>query len=88
MPLSIESITEISRAVASRHRGGFEVIGVTSTEGGSDRVELLLTIRGCHTGPCRLSLNVNRADGEEFERDLTAKLDEALRDHLQKDSPE
>lgn len=83
MALSLDAITDISRAVVLRHDHDIEVIGVTSTEGGSNRVELLLALSGCHDEPCRIVLNINRVDAGEFERDLRSKLDEALRHHLQ-----
>ena len=85
MPLSLDAITQISRAVAREHRRDLEIMGVTSTEGGSDRVELLIAIKGCHEGPCRLSLNLNRSDGQDFETELKGKLDEALRGHFSAD---
>lgn len=82
MSLSIEDLIRISRAVALEHRPDLEILGVTSAQGGSDRVELLIAMKGCHKSPCRISLNLNRADGEDFERDLKSKLDEAFRSHL------
>lgn len=82
MPLSIEDIIKISRAVALEHRPDLEILGVTSAQGGSDRVELLIAVKGCHKTPCRITLNLNRADGEDFERDLKSKLDEAFRSHF------
>ena len=82
MPLPLEDITRIARAVALAYRRELEVVAVTPSAGGSDRVELLIDVMGCHEGPCRISLNLNRADGEDFERDLKGKLDEAFRTHF------
>jgi hypothetical protein len=58
MTLSADTITEISRSVAAEHSPDIEVLGVVSSEGGSDRVELLITITGCHTEPCRFLINL------------------------------
>lgn len=65
MTLSLEAITQITRDVVRQHGPGLKVLAVTSTEGGSDRVELLLGITGCRSGPCRIALNINRADGDD-----------------------
>lgn len=88
MNLSLERVTEITRNVVRDHGPGLKVLAVTSTEGGSDRVEVLLDITGCQSGPCRISLNLNRVDAEEFARVLKSKLAGAIRDHLQKDWPD
>lgn len=81
MSVNLEQVHEISRAVTLEHGRGLLVDGVAFGSGGSDRVEILVSISGCHTGPCRFSLNVSRADGEDFERDFRAKLIEALHKH-------
>lgn len=81
MALSLDAIAEISRTVALEHGRDLQVAGVTSTDGGSERSEILITLNGCHEGPCRLLINVDRADGQEFETSLRAQLVEALRKH-------
>jgi len=81
MSLNLDVIAEISRTVALEHGQAITVIGVTATEGGSDRSEILVTVNGCHEGPCRFLLNVNRADGQAFESSLRAQLTEALSKH-------
>jgi hypothetical protein len=48
MPLNLDAAAQISRAVAREHDPVLHAAGVTSTEGGSDRIELLITIEGCH----------------------------------------
>lgn len=85
MSLSLEAIAAISRTVALEHGRALTVVGVTATEGGSDRSEILITLDGCHDDPCRLLLNVDRTDGREFEASLRAQLIEALKKHV--DSP-
>jgi hypothetical protein len=81
MPLNVESIAAISRMVALEHGHAVTIVGVTATDGGSDRAEVLVTISGCHDDDCRLLLNINRREGPELERELRAKLAEALRLH-------
>ena len=81
MSLSLDAITEISRAVALEHGRALQIVGVTSTAGSSDRSEILIILNGCHEGPCRLLINVDRTDGAEFETSLRAQLLEALRKH-------
>lgn len=82
MNLNVESITEISQAVALEHGGALRVVGVTSTDGGSDRAEIIVMINGCHREPCRFVVNVTRVDREALEDELSEKLDDALRKHL------
>jgi len=79
--LSLDTITAISRDIAAGHDPPLEVVGVASSDGGSDRVELLVTIVGCHQEPCILMLNLTRAESSQFERELKDKLREKLADH-------
>jgi hypothetical protein len=81
MGVHLDRVTAISRSVALEHGRGLEVSGVTFSDGSSERVEVIVTIDGCHTGSCRFAVNVTRADGDEFERDFRAKLGDALRRH-------
>jgi hypothetical protein len=81
MSVNLDRITEISRAVAVEHFPTLEIVGVTSGDGGSDRVEILATITGCHQDPCRVVVNVSRAEPDAFERELRTKLHEALIHH-------
>jgi hypothetical protein len=81
MPLTADAITEISRSVAAEHSSNLKVLGVASSEGGSDRVELLITITGCHQEPCRFLINVPRTGAAELEAELRIKLRDALRNH-------
>ena len=81
MSLSLDAIAEISRTVALEHGQTIQIAGVSATEGGGDRSEILVTLNGCHEGPCRLLLNVDRADVQEFESSLRAQLIEALTKH-------
>jgi hypothetical protein len=82
MTLTIDSITTMSRAVAADYDPRLHVMGVVSTDGESGRVELLLTIEGCHTDPCVIMVNVTRLGQAAFERDLREKFRDALASHL------
>ena len=81
MRLDLDRVTRISREVATQVDQRLSVAGVTVTEGGGDRVELLVTVGGCHREPCRHLLNIRRAEPSEFEHDLRAKLLAALTEH-------
>ena len=80
MGVTLEGVTAISRQVAAE-QGGWTVEGVTFSDGGSDRVEILVALVGCHEGQCRFSINVTRSDGAEFERDFREKLGDAMQRH-------
>jgi hypothetical protein len=81
MTIPVDAIMEVTRSVAAEHSSRIEVLGVVSTEGGSDRVEVLITIAGCHTDSCRLVINLSRAEESELKAQLRTKLREALRHH-------
>ena len=81
MNVTIHELSGISRTVALEHGHGLQVSGVTLSDGGNDRVEVIVSISGCHDGECRFVVNVTRADGGAFERDFRAKLHEAIRKH-------
>ena len=84
--LDLDRLTEITRRLVREHRRGLAVVNITSTEGGSDRVELLITIDGCHKDPCRFLINVNRAEPLQFEGELSVKLHDAFRSHQRQQS--
>jgi hypothetical protein len=67
MTLTIDSITKMSRAVAANYDPRLHVMGVVSTDGESGRVELLVTIHGCHAEPCVIMLNVTRLGKGAFQ---------------------
>jgi hypothetical protein len=81
MSINLDRVTEISREVAADVDRRLNVVGVTSTEGGGDRVELLVTMSGCHVEPCMHLLNVSRAAEGALEREVRAKLTTALTAH-------
>ena len=81
MSVNLDDITTLSRQVALERGRGLSVVAVTKVGDDSDRVEVLVTIGGCHEEPCRFVVNVSRVDGEDFRRDFRAKLTEALDRH-------
>jgi hypothetical protein len=81
MVMNSDEVTRISRAVAREYNGALEVVGVASAEGGTGRVELLVTVVGCHRDPCVLMLNLSRAEHHAFENELRSKFREALAAH-------
>ena len=81
MGVTLDTVTAISKSVAAEHDRTLRVDGVTFSDGGTERVEVLVAIAGCHAGQCRFAVNVTRSDDTAFERDLRAKLSEVLRRH-------
>ena len=80
--LTIDTVTALGRAVATDHDPRLRVVGVTSTNGESGRVELIVTIHGCHADPCIVMLNVTRSSRDAFERELRDKFRDALASHV------
>jgi hypothetical protein len=81
MSLNLDEITLISRDIALQHGRGLTVAAVAATDGGSDRVEVMVTIEGCHQGACRFVVNVSRANQAEFNDEFKQKLSESLSKH-------
>lgn len=81
MPLDQEAIASVSLEVIQQHPRPLELIGVMASEGGSDRVEIMVTVKGCHDAPCRLVLNLSRGNREALQTELRQRLHEALRTH-------
>jgi hypothetical protein len=79
--LSIDTVSALSRDVAAEYDSRLEVIGVASTAGESSRVEVFVTVRGCHQDPCVLVVNLTRQGHQAFERDLRETLRRALIAH-------
>ena len=79
--LSIDAVSALSREVAAEYDARLEVIGVASTAGENSRVEVFVTVRGCHQAPCVLMVNLTRQGHEAFERDLRENFRRALVTH-------
>jgi hypothetical protein len=81
MSLTMSEVGDLSRSIARELAGAFQVAAVTTTDGGSERAEIVVSIEGCHDGPCRFMVNVTRSDRSAFEHELRTKLHEALDRH-------
>jgi CO/xanthine dehydrogenase FAD-binding subunit len=82
MPLDHDQIVAISQDVIQRYPQALEFVGVMAAEGGSNRVEIMVTVRGCHQEPCRLLLNLSRLDQSSLQTELRRKLQTSLREHV------
>jgi len=75
MSLDAATITELSRAIAEDYDDTeVEVVGVAATHGGSDRVELLVTMSDSSDGRRVHMLNLTRTRKADFERDFRNRL--------------
>lgn len=80
MSLDAATITELSRTIAEGYDDPeLEVVGVAVTHGGSDRVELLVSIPGAPDGPRIRMLNLTRSQKSDFERDFRSRLPQGLK---------
>ena len=81
LSVPLKRVREISRAVIAEHDRTIDVLRVVSSDSDSDRVELLITLSGCHEEPCTLMLNLQRSNPKNFERELRNKLQEKMLQH-------
>lgn len=81
MGIPYNQITALTADTLREFSRGLTLAGVTATDGSVDRVELLIRLAGCHSGECRLMLNLPRTDPGRFERALREKLREAIQRH-------
>jgi hypothetical protein len=75
MPVSLDVVAEISRAVAAQNPN-IERITVASTSAEGHRVELLVTLGQYPFEQRHLLLNLSRKESAIFERQLRARLQE------------
>jgi hypothetical protein len=76
MSLTFWDLSALSRAVAAEHAGEVDVLAVTWSANGSERVEVVMSLRD-DPDDRRIMVNVPRTrDG--FERELRTKLRAAL----------
>ncbi len=85
MPLSLSELTQIAVTVAREHHPELTIVGVASTDPDTSRVELLVTVRGCHEDPCDLLLNLPRHERTRFEAELSTQFRETLQAHVARD---
>jgi len=76
MPVSLDLVVAISRAVAAEEGLNVQLITVASTSAEAHRVELLVTLMRIPFEPRRVLLNLSRKEPAIFERQLRAKLHE------------
>jgi hypothetical protein len=82
MALGHQEIMEISGDVIRRYpQQAVDFIAVIATEGGSDRVELMVTVKARHAQPCNLMLNLPRKSKASFEDEFRRRLEQELHDH-------
>ncbi len=77
--LDVQDVTRIARDAAREQSPTIKVAGVVLGAGGSDYVEILVNLEGCHAQPCQFSLGVFRNASEATLKNAVA---EQLRRHL------
>jgi glycerate kinase len=77
--ISVSAISRIAEAAARRTSPQLQVTGVTINAGGSDYVEILFDIRGCHRETCQVVLGVFRNVTESA---LESAIADQLRAHV------
>jgi hypothetical protein len=78
MSLTIEETRRIAGEVLASDFPKLQIVGVT-TEPGSSYAEVLVTIANCHSGPCRLSIGVQR---NVSEADFRTAFGETVHRHV------
>jgi protein-tyrosine-phosphatase len=84
MSLTLDEIRELCHTVAREHRGAVEFGGVTSVEGDTDRVEVLINVAGGQE-PYRFMFNIDRSDRDQFQREFKQKLGDVMSARSQED---
>ena len=79
MSLSLTEVRRIAADLAMRQDLWPELVAVTPTEGESAYAEVLLTVRGCRSEPCRLIIGVSHAAAEP---ECRRAVEEGLEQHL------
>lgn len=78
MRLTLRHVTRLSREIAAEYLELVEVEGVANSTGGSDYVELLLTVRG--SGSARTVLvDARRTSAADLEVDLRRRITKAMK---------
>ena len=81
MALDAATITQLSREIAEDYEDDdVEVVGVAATHGGSDRVELLVSLSDASDVKRVRMMNLTRTRKADFERDFRNHLDESRKD--------
>jgi hypothetical protein len=77
--LDVADVTRIATQVVRDQSLPLNVIGAVRGGDDSDYVEILLTVSGCASAPCQLTVGVFRNVSEE---DLSTDIETRLRRHL------
>jgi hypothetical protein len=78
MALDQATLDSLSRNIANEFDSRLEIVGIAATHGGSDRVELLVSVADDHDERRVHMLNLTRARRVDFESDLRRQLTERL----------
>jgi hypothetical protein len=81
MTLSLMELKGIAETVAREFSPPLAVEGVASSDADTERVELLVTVTGCHKEPCTVVLNISRKEPSRFKAELEDQLRAVLRTH-------
>jgi len=76
--LSLADVRRVTADVARQHDPALDVLGAIPAEEGVYYSEVILTIRGCATEPCRVVIGVSR---EASEKELGETVKERLQEH-------
>lgn len=79
MLLTLPDARRIADDAISKEHANLEVLGVTTSEGGSRYTEVIMRIRGCHAEPCQVVIGVDRDVSESTFREEVVKR---VRQHL------
>ena len=84
MKFSATDVSRIAAQAAHEVSTDLSVTGVTISGGDSGYTEVHVTVLGCHTEPCHMTLSVFRDVSEDMlRRDITS----SLLAHLERESP-
>jgi hypothetical protein len=78
-PMKLKEVGRIAAEVAQQLNANLDVVATLPSEESTTYSEVLLTVRGCASEPCRVVLSVRR---DEPEGRVRAALTDALRKHL------
>ena len=77
--VNLDMVTQAAAEAARDYSFPVSVVGTVPTGDGSDYVEIVLRIDGCHKDPCHLQLGVFRGSNIEH---IRTQIVEQIRRHL------
>lgn len=81
MSLTLPELTRIAEAVVREEAPGLTLINVASSDAETGRLELLVTVTGCHREPCTFLINLARQERRGFEAALRDQFRAAVASH-------